>query len=211
MTKPQATLYWHTTYRPESNNVIRSSKSRLIMKLVMSRCHTHTSQNSSMRRSIICSAPSPLRDKNETGWIISNLPLSQNHTKWTQKRQTCVNRSTRFLCRPRWQTTKLFTEPLSCSENNQHAPHPQLWRQRFKLRRSLPLWRLVCRRATTITTTTTTTDEGVNRASSKSRRRAVTGRDELSLTQRQRGGREMAGRMTARSCDIRISDKWQHL
>lgn len=42
MTKPQATLYWHTTYRRESNNVIRSSKRQLIMKLVMNRCHAYT-------------------------------------------------------------------------------------------------------------------------------------------------------------------------
>lgn len=51
---------------------------------------------------------------------------------------------------------------------------------------SLPLEQRVCGKATTITTT----DKGVNRRSSKSRQRAVTGRDELSLTQRRGGGCE---------------------
>lgn len=54
MTKPQATLYWHTSYRRESNNVIRSSKRQLIMKLVMSGCHTHTRTHTWIKNGSVC-------------------------------------------------------------------------------------------------------------------------------------------------------------
>lgn len=83
-------------------------------------------------------------------------------------------------CLQKFNFISILHDRLFFSENSLNS---HLWSLRFKSSHSLPLQRLVCRKATTVTTTTTT-DKEVNRASSKSRRRAVTGRDELSLTQR---------------------------
>ena len=182
MTKPRATLYWHTTYSRESNNVIRSSKRQLIMKLVMSWCHTHTHTHTHIHaqthRNQNSLARAPLKWQKLRKVELFESKTTQNELKQTN---VCQQINSNSLSRPRWQTTKPSFQDRLWKKKKKITS--DLWRRRFKLSRGLPLQRLVCCRATT--TTTTTTDKGVNRASSKSRRRAVTGRDELSLTQRQ--------------------------
>ncbi len=138
MTKPQATLYWHTTYRTESNNVIRSSKRRLIMKLVMSWCHTHTHTHTHWH-----TRQSKLFPASVNSSVTSLLLWSErlNHQQLLFRVKTAQNKNQKkkdkfvltdelnFSSVPQWQTTKLFTEAETFSSTSLKAAiraQPQL-------------------------------------------------------------------------------------